>query len=214
VLSERLKTAMLVAVTDEAGAWFASVWPQGKLGESAERRDFYAAFAGARRRLGGACAPWDGKDWRCDELGRAALILRAFDILPDNTHVAFLAELYAKGDNHEKAAILRALPLFPQAERFIDIAAEATRTNVLGIFEAITCENSWPASYFSAPAFERLVIKALFLRLALSRIDGLETRITPELCRMAGDFAAERRAAGRPVPADVDHILKPQEVAQ
>jgi hypothetical protein len=37
----------------------------------------------------------------------------------------------------------------------------------------------------------------------VSRILGLERRKTPELRRMAADYASERRAAGRPVPADI-----------
>jgi len=32
---------------------------------------------------------------------------------------------------------------------------------------------------------------------------GLETRLNPELSRMARDYAAERTAAGRTVPADI-----------
>ena len=206
--SERVKLALLTAVTGASAEWFTTVWPQGKVGGEVERLRFYAAFAGAHRRLGDSPVSWGGKDWRRDELARAALILRAFEILLSDEHVAFLRELYAKGDNREKAAILRALPLLPQAERFIELAVEAGRSNVLDVFEAITCENPWPASYCPEPAFNSLVIKALSLGVALSRIEGLATRITPELRRMAGDFAHARRAAGRSVPADLCRILE------
>jgi len=37
----------------------------------------------------------------------------------------------------------------------------------------------------------------------LERIVGLQSRVNAELTRMATDFAAERRAAGRSVPADI-----------
>jgi len=37
----------------------------------------------------------------------------------------------------------------------------------------------------------------------LERIVGLDRRANPELTRMAADYAAERRAARRPVPADI-----------
>jgi hypothetical protein len=41
----------------------------------------------------------------------------------------------------------------------------------------------------------------------LARVIGLDERRSPELARMARDYAAERRAAGRTVPDDLAHIL-------
>jgi hypothetical protein len=46
-------------------------------------------------------------------------------------------------------------------------------------------------------------LKALFNKVALARIQGLADRANPELARMASDYAAERRAAGRSVPNDI-----------
>ena len=46
-------------------------------------------------------------------------------------------------------------------------------------------------------------MKALFNGVRLERIVGLGARANAELTRMATDFAAERRAAGRSVPADI-----------
>jgi hypothetical protein len=51
-------------------------------------------------------------------------------------------------------------------------------------------------------------MKAIFQGVSVRRIEGLEARITPELMRMAAGYASERRAAGRPVPADVDYITQ------
>ena len=48
-----------------------------------------------------------------------------------------------------------------------------------------------------------MVLKALFNEVALSRIAGLAGRRNAELTRMAADYASERRAAGRTVPADI-----------
>jgi hypothetical protein len=53
-----------------------------------------------------------------------------------------------------------------------------------------------------------MVIKAIFMDVAVSRIECLERRNGPELKRMARDYASERRAAGRPVPRDVDLIVR------
>jgi hypothetical protein len=43
---------------------------------------------------------------------------------------------------------------------------------------------------------------------SLTAASGLAARADDELARMARDFAAERRAAGRPVPTDLDRLTK------
>jgi hypothetical protein len=50
-------------------------------------------------------------------------------------------------------------------------------------------------------------MKALFTGAPLRRIHALPSRLNAELRRMARDFAAERRAAGRPVPEDI-HLIE------
>ena len=62
--------------------------------------------------------------------------------------------------------------------------------------------------YFPELNFNQMVLKALFIGSPLARLVGLEERITPELVRMAEDYAAERRAAGRSVPEDIALITK------
>ena len=51
-----------------------------------------------------------------------------------------------------------------------------------------------------------MVLKALFVGVAVDRIVGLDGRLTPELARMAADYASERRAAGRSVPSDIARL--------
>ena len=74
---------------------------------------------------------------------------------------------------------------------------------VTPIFEAIACENPFPSLYFSDESFNQMVLKAVFVGVSLERVVGLRARVTPELSRMAEDYAAERRAAGRTVPSDL-----------
>ena len=102
--------------------------------------------------------------------------------------------------------MLQSLSLLPRPARFIDTAVEACRTNVRQVFEAIACENAYPADIFPAPNFNQMVLKALFMEVPLSRVEGLSQRITPELVRMARGYASERAAAGRTIPADIDLI--------
>ncbi|HET6521402.1 MAG TPA: EboA domain-containing protein, partial [Geminicoccaceae bacterium] len=81
-------------------------------------------------------------------------------------------------------------------------------TNVLDVFEAIACDNPYPATHFPEANFNQMVVKALFVGTLLARVRGLADRDTPELRRMVGDFASERRAAGRPVPEDAGLVLR------
>lgn len=149
---------------------------------------------------------WPVCGWGLDELGRVTLLLLAATHLPEAELLTLVEQCYQQGDNRERQAVLRALPLLPQAERFLPIGVEACRTNIQPIFEAIACQNPYPAVYFPELNFNQMVLKALFTGVPLARILGLERRITPELTRMAGDYASERRAAGRSVPADIRYF--------
>lgn len=90
----------------------------------------------------------------------------------------------------------------------VELAIEACRSNVIDVFEAIACENPFPARWFPDPPFNQMVMKAVFSGIALDRVVGLEGRRNGELRRMALDFAAERRAAARSVPADLELIAE------
>jgi hypothetical protein len=78
------------------------------------------------------------------------------------------------------------------------------------VFEAIACDNPFPASYFPELAFNQLVMKAFFTEAPVRSIWGLKERLNPELRRMALDYAAERKAAGRAVPEDLSLVVGEQ----
>ena len=161
-----------------------------------------AAFSGAARRVGRDAVTVAGRGtWGADEVARAVIVLRADpSVSPD--------ELWAHADNRERQALLKVLPMLSAPEEFAALAVEACRSNVLTVFEAIACENPYPSAFFDELAWNQMVLKAVFNGVKLVRIVGLEDRCNPELARMAGDFAAERRAAGRPVPADLGLVTK------
>jgi hypothetical protein len=183
------------ALPPEARAWLHGVALDDKVA-------LLAAYAGAARKVGKTpVSVGERGSWGMDEVARAALLVNAYPrVVPD--------ELWARGDNRERQAVLKALPLLPGPERFAAIAIEACRSNVLTIFEAIACENPYPARYFPELHFNQMALKAAFTGVALARIVGLRERLNPELARMASDFAAERRAAGRSVPADLGLIIE------
>jgi hypothetical protein len=51
------------------------------------------------------------------------------------------------------------------------------------------------------------VLKCVFAGVPLKAVDGLPERVDDELVRMMTDFAAERTAAGRDIPADLEPYL-------
>jgi hypothetical protein len=186
------------------------------------RDGFATAFALAARRTGRAdAAPtpaevarlrtagvtWPVAPWGLDGLARAGLLLCAAAGLAPGELEALVEECFLRGDTRERQAVLRTLALLPDPGRFVPLAVEACRTSVQPVFEAIACENPYPALHFPESSFNQMVLKAVFVGVAVGRILGLEGRITPELRRMAADYASERRAAGRSVPDDVAHLV-------
>jgi hypothetical protein len=193
------------------------------IGGAPSRGALLEDFTAATRRLGRAClAPteeeiarlagagvsWPIGTWGADELGRVTLLVAAAAHWPAAEMEALVDECYRQGDGAERQAVLRALPLLPAPERFLDIAVDACRSHIQPLFEAIACENPYPGLHFPELNFNQMVLKALFTGVALARILGLEGRVTPELSRMAADYASERRAAGRSVPQDIGMVTE------
>jgi hypothetical protein len=158
----------------------------------------------------GAAAPGVGFDrWTRDDAARALLLIDCRT--SSRSADAFVADALAcfeQGDAREQQSWLRAIALWPEAKAFVPAAIEACRTNIIPVFEALACENPYPAAHFPDRNFNQMVLKAMFNSIALARIVGLRDRRNDELSRMARDYAAERTAAGRTVPADIDLALK------
>lgn len=202
-----------------AREWFART--SAAVGAEPDRGALLEAFTAATRRLGRARlapteeeigrlaevgASWPIGTWGVDELGRVALLVAVAAQWSEAELEALVEECYRQGDGAERQAILRALPLLPASERFLGIAVDACRSHIQPLFEAIACENPYPALHFPELNFNQMVLKALFTGVPLQRILGMEGRVTPELCRMAADYASERRAAGRSVPPDIGRL--------
>lgn len=146
--------------------------------------------------------------WCTDDMARVALLTSAAEGLREAEFGSLLTRIYDRGDNRERQAILRSLPFLPTPEAHLGLAVLACRTHVVPIFEAIACENGYPARQFPDPAFNQMVLKTMFLGLRVPRIVRLKERSTKELARMARDFEEERRAAHRPVPEDIELLLE------
>jgi hypothetical protein len=101
------------------------------------------------------------------------------------------------------------LPLYPHSAALEAEAGEGLRSNMRPIFEAIAHRNPYPRETFDQHRWNHMVLKALFVGSALAPIQGLAERRNLELAVILRDYARERRAAGRPVPAELWPCVAP-----
>ncbi|MFB8040677.1 EboA domain-containing protein [Streptomyces hydrogenans] len=118
---------------------------------------------------------------------------------------AALEALYRRGDAAERLAVLRALPLLDRdgvlGPTALPLISDALRTNDVRLVTAAT--GPYAARYLDQPAWRQAVLKCVFMGIPLAAVAGLARRTDTELMRMFTAFAAERTAAGRPVPDDL-----------
>jgi hypothetical protein len=111
--------------------------------------------------------------------------------------------LFATADVGEQTALYLSLPLLPYPEAFKSRTSEGIRTNMTVVFNAIALDNPYPAEFMEEAAWNQLVLKAIFVGSPLHRIQGLDSRANQALAGTLSDFAHERWAAKRPVPAEL-----------
>lgn len=118
------------------------------------------------------------------------------------------ARLYARGTGAERRAVLLALPyLRLDAADAVPLVEDALRTNDTRLVAAAV--GPYAARHLSPHSWRQAVLKCLFTGVPLTAVAEWERRARgdAELARMLTDYAGERTAAGRPVPADLDRVL-------
>lgn len=148
-------------------------------------------FAEAGRR----CGP--------DHADRArVLLLRA--ARPDLDTVT---RLYTQGSAAERRAVLAGLPDLVAGPEALPLVEDALRTNDTRLVAAAV--GSYAAAHLDAHAWRHAVLKCLFTGVPVAAVAELPRRARDdaELARMLGDYAQERRAAGRAVPDDLRRVL-------
>jgi hypothetical protein len=153
-------------------------------------------------------ASFDIRRWNGAEIGRLILLMTAIENQPAEAQ-GIIRGYYQTGDESERMALLRGLILFAPADYLSEIALDAGRSNNLEVLAALTLDNPYPACFFSDDQFNQMVLKALFLGLAIERVDGLAKRANPELARMGENYVVEREQAKRSVPVDVWLAIAP-----
>lgn len=149
--------------------------------------------------------------WTVDEAARATLVVAFAAGRPGGELVAELTNLYRYGDTAEKLAVLKSLGIDVLAlgNDAAPLLADAIRTNDQRLLAAAL--GPYATEHLSDDQFRQAVLKCVFAGVPLELVDGLPRRTDDELIRMMADFAAERTAAGRDVPADIRPYLAQEE---
>ncbi|MFE9394229.1 EboA domain-containing protein [Streptomyces flavidovirens] len=119
--------------------------------------------------------------------------------------------LYSHGTAAERRAVLLALPhlsaVTTPAGSALPLVEDALRTNDTRLVAAAV--GPYATEHLDQHAWRHAVLKCLFTGVPVDAIDGLSrrARADSELARMLRDYAAERTAAGRPVPDDLHRVL-------
>lgn len=204
----------------EGTAWLAGGIE--RMRASGAERDLYLLFSLASRKVGTrplaptaaelaaatASRPgWDPGDWTVDQATRVHLLLASTTDGAETSRR--LDRLCSAADIWELVALYRGLPLYPGAPLHVLRAAEGVRSNMRVVFEAVAHRNPYPAERFGEPAWNQMVLKALFVGSRLHPIVGLDARRNPLLARMLCDYAHERWAASRPVSPELWRCVGP-----
>ncbi|MDO8149149.1 EboA domain-containing protein [Isoptericola sp. b515] len=152
-----------------------------------------------------------------EDEARAALVVALAHAAGDGEDVAGrLRDLFTQGDTGERRGVLRGLDALqsdgvvaagsPLARTGVELAHDAHRANDPSLVAAAV--GPFGAAHLDQHTWRHTVLKLVFLGVPLDAVARLADRVDAETARMASDFAAERCAAGRPVPADVDRLLQ------
>lgn len=138
-------------------------------------------------------------DWSVEDAVRAVLLIRL--PLHGAELAAEAAARYDGGDAAERRGVLRALPFLPVGDAALALTDDALRTNDNRLIAAAL--GPYARAHLDQYRWRQAVLKCLFTGIPLHKVAGIDERRDVELARMAQGFAIERRAAGRPVPADL-----------
>lgn len=120
---------------------------------------------------------------------------------------AALTRVYFQGTADERRAVLKALPHLVPGPDALPLVEDALRTNDTRLLTAAV--GPYAARHLDAHTWRHAVLKCLFTGVPVDEVADLEqrARADAELARMLADYAAERIAADRPVPRDLDRVL-------
>lgn len=202
----QLRENLLLQLAEPQREWFDQAIK--KIQAEPETQDSQLLLsATASRQLGNEALQQTDNNWQIDQAARVLLLRAYLDAAmpqyPSDAYHDVIWQAYRIGDENEKAAYMKGLSLLDPQGTLLDIALHTGRTNNISLFSAIALQNPYPAQHYDDRAFEQLVLKALFLGLDISHIDGLQQRLHRELSDKCMDLVRERLAADRSPPLSI-----------
>ncbi|APU23501.1 hypothetical protein UA75_27650 [Actinoalloteichus sp. GBA129-24] len=151
-----------------------------------------------------------------DDLTRIGLLGVLASVCSPTRLATEIADLYRYGDDAERRGVLRGLDVLTsvqepgeERDRLVDAALilvrDALRANDVRLVAAAM--GPFAGRHLDAHTWRHGVLKCLFTGVPLAAVAALAERTDAELLRMIEDYAAERRAAGREVPADALDLI-------
>ncbi|WP_426587290.1 EboA domain-containing protein [Mucilaginibacter sp. R-33] len=134
--------------------------------------------------------------WSVDRLARVWLLL-TLDTTDKERYKSNIENLFLAAEMNELVALYSALPLLAYAPIWVQRCTEGNRSNLGVVLEAIMYRNPYPTENLPEPAWNQMVLKALFTEKKLELITGLDQRANASLAHTLTDYARERWSAGR-----------------
>lgn len=195
-------------------------WMQERINtllETVSFRDFYIGYTLIKQKLGDRSPELSDpgnnkfatylsyKGVSLSDVGRMYLLSELLNKKGGDYQEA-VVKLIEVADAEELAVFLKFIAFLPSPEIFRNTAAQALRTNIEPVFDAIALRNPYGRFYFNEQQWNQMYLKAAFMQRPLLQIEGVEERANTELSRIISDYAHERWAASR----DIDpHIWRP-----
>ncbi|MGW6586442.1 EboA domain-containing protein [Streptomyces globisporus] len=133
--------------------------------------------------------------------------VRSLLLVEARAPLSSVTRLYEQGTAAERRAVLLTLHLLDLGDTALPLVEDALRANDTRLVAAAV--GSYAADHLDPHAWRHAVLKCLFTEVPVAAVARLADRARgdAELARMLDDFAAERTAAGRPVPEDLRTVL-------
>jgi hypothetical protein len=133
--------------------------------------------------------------------------VRTLLLIESRAGTATLTRLYHQGTAAERRAVLLALHSLVEGPAALPLVEDALRTNDTRLVAAAV--GPYAAAHLDPHSWRHAVLKCLFTGVPVDAVADLGSRAAgdSELARMLADYAAERTAAGRDVPPDLQRVL-------
>jgi hypothetical protein len=209
-LNNFFKTVLQRHLSPESWTWLAK---EGASAGANDRKKFNIAFVAMPRKTGKALINISADEsaalvnarkglhiegWTTERLARVWLLMQV-DPAEKSNYVATIENLFLNAEMSELVALYSSLPVLAYPDAWRNRCAEGIRSNIGQVLEAVICNNPYPSEQLDEPAWNQLVLKAIFTEKPVLEIVGLKERRNSNLARSLSDYAHERWAARREV---------------